>query len=97
LVQIIKQVSLFQLTVRQYVIAVHILVAEFADVYYLASFPLVDRGLASFLFLPVPVDQMCSVAVGLFSDSNLVLEYTIVLAFGVLVVVDASNSVGMTT
>lgn len=96
LIKIIKELSFFELAVRQDVIPVHILVAEFTDVYCLPVFPLVNRRFATFLFFPIPIDKMGSMAVGLLSNSDLLFVYTIVLTLRVLIVVNASDSVRMT-
>lgn len=71
----------------------HVLVAKPAQGYRLPLLPLVHRGHAALLGLPVAVDQEGAVAVGLLPHPHLLREGLVVLALRVLGVVDARHAV----
>lgn len=86
---------MIKFAVGEDVVAVDVLVSEFADGDGHSAFPFIYWGFASFFLVPVAVDKVCSAAVGLFSYLYLLLVNAVVFALWVLGVVDSGDSVGM--
>jgi hypothetical protein len=86
---------LIKFAIGEDVVAVDVLVSEFADGDGHSAFPFIYWGFASFFLVPVAVDKVCSAAVRLFSYLNFLLVNAVIFAFRVLGVVYSSDSVGI--
>ena len=72
-----------------------IFISEFADGHGGSGLPLVHWRSASFLLLPLTIDQKSSMGVGFLPDPQFLLEDCVVLALGIFGVVHSCHAVGM--
>ena len=89
--------SLSVIPVSYNIVAMDVLVPRFTYCYRLTIFPLVHRRHASFLALPLSVNQKTVMTVRLLSNLYILLIHTVVVTLWILRVIDTCHTVRMST
>lgn len=89
--------SLSVIPVCYNIVAMDVLIPRFTDCYCLTIFPLIHRRHASFLALPLSVNQKTVMTVRLLSNLYLLLIHTVVVTLWILGMIYACHTVRMST